>query len=519
VVAVLVRLRLIIAARNRGDGPGATSYYVGTWINGTVFGLIGGIGTAVFVSAPGFGNVLLLGSFVAISMPWLIGPILEPTLADGTVDPRRLEQFPLTATQQVTGLLAGALLTPTAVFTMLFASGTVIGLAQSPVARIGALAAALGYTLMCVSVSRAAQALLAESLRSRRGRDFAALLAALMVLSLYALTIHLRSTIDSINDQLSGPLGQAAAWSPPGAAAQAIIDARDGSWTDFASRMVVLLAMIALAMIAWTWALRRRVRGDSSSLSRGYRHSTTHALPLIPAAFRPLPNTPTTAAIAQQWHYFFFRSPKAIQTLIIPPVMGIMVAHTTFANNGVTAQAAIFAALAVVVGSFNVFGYDGPGMRYLISAGAPLSKVLIGKALAPLSYLLPLLIGYAAVEATLQNRFTELPIAVAAGLTVVLTGIGIGAQSSVLNPSDQSRVGHRQGMFLKVFAWFGSFFMVASIGAGLWIVIGTYFGDIVSTAVLLPAAAALAIISISWAGRRIDRDPFDLLRRLAPAEY
>ncbi len=518
-VAVLVRLRLMIAARNRGDGPGATSYYVGTWINGTVFGLIAGIGTAIFVSAPGFGNVLLLGSFVAVSMPWLIGPILEPTLADGTVDPRRLEQFPLTATQQVTGLLAGALLTPTATFTMLFASGTVVGLAEAPGTRVGALGAALGYTVMCVAVSRSAQALLAESLRSRRGRDFAALLAALMVLSLYALTIHLRSTIASINDQLAGPLGEVAAWSPPGAAAQAIIAARDGLWSDYALRMGVLLAMIVIAMLAWAWALRRRVRGDSSSITRGYRHSATHALPLVPLAFQPLPSTPTTAAIAQQWRYFFFRSPKAIQTLIIPPVMGIMVAHTTFASNGLAAQAATFAALAVVVGSFNVFGYDGPGMRYLIASGAPLSKVLIGKAMAPLSYLLPLLIVYTAVEAVLQDRFSELPTAVAAGFTVVLTGIAIGAQSSVLNPSDQSRVGHRQGMFLKVFAWFGSFFLVTSVGAAFWILISTYFGEPVAALVLLPTAAALTIASIIKAGRRIDRDPFDLLHRLAPAEY
>ena len=57
---VLVRLRLIIAARSRGNSPAAAAYYTTTWVVGGVFGLIAGTGTAVFVSEPGFGNVLLL---------------------------------------------------------------------------------------------------------------------------------------------------------------------------------------------------------------------------------------------------------------------------------------------------------------------------------------------------------------------------------------------------------------------------------------------------------------------------
>jgi ABC-2 type transport system permease protein len=272
--------------------------------------------------------------------------------------------------------------------------------------------------------------------------------------------------------------------------------------------------------VVWAWALGRRVRGDIYNSGRGYRRSAIEVLPLIPTGLRGLPSGPTTAAMAQQWRYFFFRSPKAIQTLIIPPVMGVMVAHSTFSGVGIPAQAAAFAALAVVVGSFNVFGYDGPGFRYLIASGAPLSKIMLGKVAAPLLYLVPLLVVFTGVEGLLQHAPEQIGTAIVAGLAVIVTGVGIGAQSSVLNPNDQSRVGvHRQGMFLKVFAWFSGFFAVIAVGSALWIILADRLGPDATAAALLLAAAGLAGALVTRAGRRIDRDPEDLLARLAPAEY
>ncbi|WP_157593449.1 hypothetical protein, partial [Sedimentibacter sp. B4] len=60
---------------------------------------------------------------------------------------------------------------------------------------------------------------------------------------------------------------------------------------------------------------------------------------------------PTLAATSQQLRYFFLRSPRAIQTLVIPPVMGVVVAHTSFVEYGLAAQTAAFAAMSVVAGS------------------------------------------------------------------------------------------------------------------------------------------------------------------------
>jgi len=457
--------------------------------------------------------------FVALSLPWIMGPLLEPTLADGTVDPRRLEQFPLTTWQQVRGLMIGALIAPTATFTMLFASGPVVALGETLQARAGALAVSIVYTVMCVATSRSAQAVLAESLRSRRGRDVTALGAAILVLVVYALAMHVRSTIASLSEQLNGPVGTIAGWLPPGAAARAIIAARDGDWADFCVRMAVMLGMIAVALLVWAVSLSRRVRGDISSQGAGYRRSVSDPLPLVPKAIAWLPAGEATAAAAQQLRYFFFRSPKAIQTLLIPPVMGMMVAHSTFGQLGVPAQAAAFAALAVVVGSFNVFGYDGAGFRYLALSASSMSKVLWGKVLAPLVYLLPLLAGYVIVEVLLQGTLPQAPLAFCSGAAVIATGLGIGSQSSIRNPNDQSTIGHRQGMFLKVFGWFMGFFLAASVGAGVWVAVAHWFGQGVAAAIMLPVAIVFAAVSISAAGRRLDRDPSAVLAKLAPQSF
>ncbi|HAM45091.1 MAG TPA: hypothetical protein DCM67_08750 [Propionibacteriaceae bacterium] len=516
---ILVRLRLLIAGRARGNGPGSNLYYVVSWVVGIAFGLMSGLATAVFVSGGEIGDAIVLGAFVVISLPWLMGPILEPSLADGTVDPRRLEQFPLTSSQQVVGLLTGAMIAPTATFTFLFAAGATAALGMSLTARLAALLSSLIFVVMCVAVSRSAQALLTESLRSRRGRDFAAFLASLMVLGLYAVSVHLRSTIASLNDQLTGPIGQLVAWVPPGAAAQSIIDARDGYWLDYGLRLSIMVAMTLAATLGWKWALERRVRGETTGPGRGYRRSRLDPTPLVPRLLSVLPSTPSTAALSQQWRYFFFRSPKAIQTLIIPPVMGVMVAHTTFGTSGVPAQTAAFAALAIVVGSFNVFGYDGAGFRYLISSGVPLSAVLRGKAVTPLLYLVPLMVAFSTIECSLRGTWSQLVPALLVGLAVLLTGVGIGAQSSVLNPSDQSRVGHRQGMFLKVFAWFSGFFVVVSLGAATWMLIARGASELVASVFVLLASAAVCVGLVLRAGHHVDRNPDDLLRRLNPATF
>ncbi|MGV8909253.1 MAG: hypothetical protein ACOH1Y_09745, partial [Propionicimonas sp.] len=464
-----------------------------------------------------FGDLLLLAMFASIFIPWVVGPIVEPTLADGVVDPQRLEQFPLTGWQQVTGLLAGALISPTTTFTFLFAAGGSVAVGLSFPARVGAFVVAVFYTLMCVAVSRAAQAVLAGALRSRRGADIAAFSASLMVLGIYLFAQQARSATAVFSAELaSGPLGTFLGWTPPGAAGEAITSARDGDWIGFLLRLMVVLATIGLAMTGWVWALGRRVDGITSTHRKPNRHPVAVALPLSPALLRRLPAGPSTAAAAQQLRYFFFRSPRAIQTLIIPPVMGLVVAHASFGDYGLAAQAAAFAAMSVVAGSFNLFGYDGPGFGYLLLGGAPLPRVLAGKALAPLVYLLPMVVVFNLSEALIKGTPDQVIPGILAGTSVIALGVGVGSLSSVFNPSDQSRVGQRNGSFLKVFAWFMGFFTLTGFGGLVWVLLAAFAGQLPTAILMTGVAVTAGVLLVRWSGRRLERNPYSVLDKLDP---
>ena len=514
---VLLRLRLAIAGRSRGRSEYARLYFATTWVVASVAGLVACMVTASLTTGGGFGDLLLLALFCSIFIPWVIGPIVEPTLADGVVDPQRLEQFPLTGWQQVSGLLAGALVSPTATFTFLFAAGGAIASGQSLPARIAALLVAVAFTVMCVAVSRAAQAVLAGALRSRRGADIAAFAASLMVLGIYLFAQRARSASAVFGGQTaSGPLGSFLGWTPPGAAGQAISSAREGDWIGFVLRLAVILATVGLAMSGWVWALARRVDGVTATHRRPHRHPAGVPLPLVPALLRRLPPGPTVAAAAQQLRYFFFRSPRAIQTLIIPPVMGVVVAHASFAEYGLAAQSAGFAAMSVVAGSFNLFGYDGPGFSYLLLGGAPLRRVLAGKALAPLLYLMPMVIVFNLSEALVRGTPSQVLPAILAGTSVVAMGVGVGSLSSIFNASDQSHVGQRHGSFVKVFAWFMGFFALAGVGGLVWVVLASLIGQAVTALIMTAAAVTTSSLLVRWSGRRLERDPYTVLEKLDP---
>ncbi|HEY3340245.1 MAG TPA: hypothetical protein VGK18_17230 [Propionicimonas sp.] len=511
---VLLRLRLVIAGRSRGQSNGARLYLATTWVVGSIGGLMACMFIATLVSGGGVGDLLMLALFASIFIPWVVGPIVEPTLADGVVDPQRLEQFPLTGWQQVSGLLAGALISPTTTFTFLFAAGGTIAINQSFPARLASLLVAVAFTVMCVAVSRAAQAVLAGALRSRRGADIAAFSASLMVLGIYLFAQQARSASAALGGQsATGPLGTFLGWTPPGAAGEAISSARDGNWLGFLLRLAVILLTTALALTGWVWALGRRVDGVTSAHRKPHRHPTV-AMPLSPALLRSLPPGPTSAAAAQQLRYFFFRSPRAIQTLIIPPVMGVVVAHASFADYGLAAQSAAFAAMSVVAGSFNLFGYDGPGFGYLLLGGARMSRVLIGKAMAPLLYLVPLVVVFNLTEALIRGTQGLVVPAILAGTSVVALGVGVGSLSSVFNASDQSRVGQRHGSFLKVFAWFMGFFAFTGFGALVWVLADWAVGSTLTAVGLTVVSIGVSLLLLRWAGRRLERDPYSVLAKL-----
>jgi hypothetical protein len=170
--------------------------------------------------------------------------------------------------------------------------------------------------------------------------------------------------------------------------------------------------------------------------------------------------------------------------------------------------------MSVVAGSFNLFGYDGPGFSYLLLGGAPLNRVLVGKAMAPLLYLVPLVVMFNLTEALIRGTQGLVVPAILAGTSVVALGVGVGSLSSIYNPSDQSRVGQRHGSFLKVFAWFMGFFAFTGFGALIWVLVAWFVGPSITAVVMTAIAFGISALLLRWAGRRLERNPYSVLAKL-----
>jgi magnesium-transporting ATPase (P-type) len=121
-----------------------------------VLGIAAGSVVDMLASArDGLGDLGLVLILSVVFLGWVLTPLLMPGLSDETVDPQRLEQFPITPRDQVFGLLLGSLIAPTALFTFLVAAGGTFATGEDATARVlivlaaAVFSGALVYLTVC----------------------------------------------------------------------------------------------------------------------------------------------------------------------------------------------------------------------------------------------------------------------------------------------------------------------------------------------------------------------------------
>jgi ABC-2 type transport system permease protein len=518
VAVVLLQLKLAIQRRSFGHGgTGQRIAYVGGWLLALVLGLGSGAVVAFLdESRDGLGDLALVGLLTVVFLGWVLVPVVMPGLGDETVDPARLEQYPISAGQQVSGLLLGALVAPTALFTVLLAAGGTFAAGEAVTARVFVVLAAVVFTVLCVAASRSVQALLSGVLQSRRGRDLVLAASGVVALGLYLLSQSAHNLSQTIVELENGPTEAVLSWLPPGAIGQGMIAVRDGQWGLALTRLVVAAAGIGLALAVWTWAIRRRVRGSSGRpASRGAKQASTEST-LIPVPLAALRPSSTVASAAQQARYYFFRSPRAVQSAALPAVMAIVLAHTFVADGGLVPAAVAFVVLALMSVSFNLFAFDDTGFAYLLSAGAPWRRVLVGKSLVGLLTMGTVLALLVVVEAAINDLWSEAAAAFLIGLAVALVMIGVGAVVSVTTPLNQSRPAgaNRSRTIIGTFAGLAVVLLICgAIGLG-WALVGDSLDQTLMALISVPVAGTIAWALLRYAGTRLAANPWHLQKLL-----
>jgi ABC-2 type transport system permease protein len=510
VVGLLVQLKLrLLRNALKSSGQARAAFILSTIVAGLV-------AVGVFVSLAALRGQeaavqLTTVTFTTFAFGWLILPLLVFSL-DSTLDPSTLALYPLRTRPLAVGLLAASCAGAWPVANVVAMLGAVVGLASGVLGVLFALVAVVLQVLFCIVLARCVTTSLAGLLRSRRGKDFAALLI-LPIFALYEVFVQVvpRMTAEGkITAKSFGGIDAWMRWTPPGLAAHAIRDASTGHALTGLLRLLLLAAIIVALGALWIRQLAEALVTVDTTTQAKSVNSTA-----LPFANRGLSGT----IAARHWVYqrrepgakifwgltLIIVVASAASTLRTPAYMGGLIGGATFA--------------AAFIGVFNgnAIGMTGPAFGFdavALHGRASLRAYFGGINAATAMIALPLFAVLFFVMAVIAKH----PEAVFLALAVYLGGFGGGIAladifSVVLaypvekrpgNPTPRAAEGYKMQ---NVGTAFGSIFGTAILAAPL--IVAVVLTGHVAAAVRMPALLAagavyglvLAALGIRFAAR------------------
>ena len=352
-VGLLVRLKLrLLRNALRVSTQTAVSFILSTVVAGVVaIGLFAGL-AAMRGQSAAVGVTTLV--FTTFAFGWLVIPLLLFGL-DATLDPSALALFPLRIRPLALGLIAASATGAWPLANVLGLLGTTVGLASGVFGVSIAVVAVVLQVLFCIVLARFVTTGLAGLLRSRRGKDFAALLI-LPIFGLYEVFVQVlpRWTAEGkITGAGFAGIDAWLRWTPPGLAAHAIQDASTGHPVTAVLRLLLLAAVITALGALWIRQLARAlVTVDTTTQSAAVKSTA------LPFANRGLRGT----VAARAWVYQR-REPRAKifwgMALVIAIASSYGSLRTEAYPIGLFSAATL---MSLLIGFFNgnLFGMTGP---------------------------------------------------------------------------------------------------------------------------------------------------------------
>ncbi|HEY3764485.1 MAG TPA: hypothetical protein VGL44_04960, partial [Gaiellales bacterium] len=345
---VFVRLKWRLLAN---AGASGTQEAIG-WLTRAV-GLLAALGGAAdLASAPHHGDAGLVAVFVAVTVGWIMLPLLMGT--DRSLSVAGLTSLPLTRRDLVIGLFAASLVGAPPVATLILLSGSVFSYAPGGAATLLVVADLLVMTVLAIASGRAVSAGLAAAVHSRRGRDLASVVLAIVSAGGYVawrLSARLASEVGHLRPSR---LTDALSWTPPGALARSMVEAHAGATAAATARLGY--GLVAVAVVAWLWAraLGRQLTNPAATGSPGAtRRAARHE--------RVRTGTPGAAVWLKDLRYLW-RAPVQRANIITGVVVSGFILLPLLSSHR-TSAAVPFAGVAVGFFmqsnlSMNVFGVD-----------------------------------------------------------------------------------------------------------------------------------------------------------------
>jgi ABC-2 type transport system permease protein len=298
--------------------------------------------------------------------------------------------------------------------------GVTVGLAHGLAGMVIAVLAVLMQVLFCLTLTRFVTTGLAGLLRSRRGKDF----AALLILPLFALYEGFAQIVPRLTAE--GKLTTASfdgvdtwlRWIPPGLAAHSIQDASDGHLGTALLRLALLGAIIVALGGLWIRSLSRAlVTVDTSTQSSAVHEA---ALPFARDGLR--------GTVAARFWIYQRREPTSLIYWGITAVIMVAVSVSTIrtpAYLGAVLGSAGFGAAFIGIFYANSIGRSGPSFGYeamALGGRRSLRAYFSGQDVALAMIAVPLLTVVSFGVATVAGH----PVDGFLGMAVDLAGIGAG---------------------------------------------------------------------------------------------
>src|SRR5580692_1898723 len=502
-VLVQLKLRLVLNAL-RSSTAAQTSFIFSTFFALVV--AVGGFYVLTLFRGNSASVDLTTVIFSAFALGWLIPPIMATGL-DGTLDPATLALYPLRTRPLAVGLLAASATGAWPAANLIALLGVMIGLARGALGVLIALLAVLLQVLFCITLARLVTTALAGMLRSRRGKDFAAL-AIIPIFAAYEGFIQIVPKLTgegALTAASFGGVDHWLRWTPPGLAVHAIRDASTGHPGTALLRLALLAGIIVVLGAAWI-----------TSLSRALVTTDTSTQSMVHGSALPFARFGLRGTVAARFWLYQRREPFALIywgiTLVIMVVVGIRAALTPDYLGGLLASTA---AGGVFVGNFhaNAIGTSGPGFGLEATAldgRKGLRAYFTGQDIAVGAIAVPLVAAVSFGLAVVAKHPMDGFLALAMGLAGLGAGLALANLFSVAlpypvekragSPTPRPTTGHTGEAF-------GGFMLTL---LGVAVAVTPVIAAVILTqsapaairlSVLVPCAAAYGL-ALAWAGVR-----------------
>jgi ABC-2 type transport system permease protein len=444
--------------------------------------------------------------FAVFGVAWLILPLVVFS-ADGTLDPATLALYPVRIRPLAVGLLAASATGAWPLATLIGLLGATVGLARGALGVLIALLAVVLQVLFCITLARFVTTGLAGLLRSRRGKDFAAL-AIIPLFAVYEGAIQIVPKLASEGALTASSFGGVdlwLRWTPPGLAVHAIWDASTGHPGTALLRLALLAGIIAVLGALWIRSLSRAMVTTDTSTQSAVRGS---ALPFARYGLR--------GTVAARFWLYQRREPFAMiywgMTAVIAAVVGFRLVLTPDYLGGLIASAAAGGAFVGVFHA-NAVGMSGPGFgleALALNGRRALRAYFSGQDIALGAIAVPLVTAVCFAMAALAKHPMDGFVAMAVGLAGVGAGLAVANLLTVASPYPvekragtpipRAASGH-QGEYIGA-----TFLTLFGVGLAVTpIILAAVWTQAAPAAIRLPvlvAGAAAYGLALAWGGVR-----------------